>query len=72
MNVEVTVASQVAMTAKESPGVVTVITEEELRRSGCDDLMELLQRLPGIDFGVDVEGVVGIGIRGNWGHEEKC
>ena len=48
MNVEVTVASQVAMTAKESPGVVTVITEEELRRSGCDDLMELLQRLPGI------------------------
>jgi len=71
MNVEVTVASQVAMTAKESPGVVTVITEEELRRSGCDDLMELLQRLPGIDFGVDVEGVVGIGVRGNWGHEGK-
>ena len=33
--------------------------------------MQVLQFIPGFDFGVDVEGVVGIGVRGNWGHEGK-
>jgi outer membrane receptor for ferrienterochelin and colicin len=27
--------------------------------------------VPGFAFGVDVQGVVGIGVRGNWGHEGK-
>src|SRR5207253_11346941 len=27
--------------------------------------------VPGMDFGVDVEGVVGLGMRGNWAHEGK-
>lgn len=33
--------------------------------------MQVLQLIPGFDFGVDVEGIVGIGVRGNWAHEGK-
>ncbi len=71
MKIEVTVASSKALSSRESPGILTVITEEEIRKSGATDLMELLGKVPGFDFGVDVEGVVGIGVRGNWAHEGK-
>ena len=71
MNVTVTVASHLPMTNRESPGIVTIYTGDEIRRSGARDLMQVLQQVPGFDFGVDVEGVVGIGIRGNWAHEGK-
>jgi outer membrane cobalamin receptor len=33
--------------------------------------MEVLRNVPGFEFGLDVEGVVGLGIRGNWAHEGK-
>ncbi len=71
MNVNVTVASDRPMISRESPGIVSVITQEEIRKSGAHDLIEVLQRVPGFDFGYDVEGVVGIAVRGNWGHEGK-
>ena len=41
------------------------------RNSGAHDLIDVLRMVPGLHFGVDVEGVVGIGVRGNWGHEGK-
>ncbi len=71
MKIEVTVASTKALTTRESPGILTIITEDEIRKSGATDLIELLQKVPGFNFGVDVEGVVGIGVRGNWAHEGK-
>jgi outer membrane cobalamin receptor len=71
MNVDVTVASEVPMTNRESPGIVTILNHEEIINSGASDLIQLLQQVPGIDFGVDVDGVIGIGIRGNWAHEGK-
>lgn len=71
LNVEISVATKKALTLRESPGIVTLITENEIRNSGAHDLMELLRTVPGLYFGVDVEGVVGIGVRGNWGHEGK-
>lgn len=64
-------ASKRPLTARESPGIVTLITQEEIRNSGARDLMDVLRLVPGIDFGVDVEGVVGIGTRGLWAHEGK-
>jgi outer membrane receptor protein involved in Fe transport len=33
--------------------------------------MDVLRLVPGIEFGYDVDGVIGIGIRGIWGHEGK-
>src|SRR4051812_26056990 len=71
MKVEVTVASKKALTGRESPGIVTLITEEEIKNSGAQDLMGILRMVPGFDFGVDVEGVVGLSVRGNWAHEGK-
>ncbi|MBK7572721.1 MAG: TonB-dependent receptor plug domain-containing protein [Bacteroidetes bacterium] len=71
MNVSVSVVSDLPMNGRESPGIVTVVTADEILESGAKDLMQVLQFIPGFDFGVDVEGVVGIGVRGNWGHEGK-
>src|SRR6185436_9636381 len=71
MNIEISVASRKALTPRESPGIVTLITEDEITNSGAQDLMDILRLVPGFDFGSDVEGVVGLGIRGNWAHEGK-
>ena len=71
MNVNVIVTTDQPMLARESPGIVTVITQDEIFKSGAHDLLQVLYMVPGFDFGVDVEGVVGIGVRGNWGHEGK-
>lgn len=71
MNVEISVASRKALTPRESPGIVTLITEDEIKNSGAQDLMDVLKLVPGFDFGVDVEGVVALGVRGNWAHEGK-
>ncbi|MDP2309088.1 MAG: TonB-dependent receptor plug domain-containing protein [Pseudomonadota bacterium] len=59
------------LTARESPGVVTVITREEIAESGARDLIDVLQLVPGLSFGADVQGVVGVGVRGVWCHEGK-
>jgi outer membrane cobalamin receptor len=65
------VASVKAVSARKSPGIVTLITQEEIEKSGARDLIDVLRLVPGIDFGVDVQGVVSIGFRGNWAHEGK-
>lgn len=71
LKAELAIASRLGTTAREAPGVVTLITDEEIEQSGARDLIDLLRLVPGFDFGVDVQGVVGAGIRGNWGHEGK-
>jgi outer membrane cobalamin receptor len=65
------VATKVAKPLRETPGVVTVISRDEILSSGARDLIDVLQLVPGFTFGVDVEGVVGLGFRGAWGHEGK-
>ncbi len=72
MNIKIKVASVKGLSAAESPGIITVITGEEVRASGARDLMDVLETVPGFDFGMDVEGVVGLGVRGNWAHEGKA
>ena len=71
LNVQISVASKKALTLRESPGIVTLITEDEIKNSGAHDLLDVLSMVPGLQFGVDVEGAIGIGVRGNWGHEGK-
>ncbi|MGM0442457.1 MAG: TonB-dependent receptor plug domain-containing protein [Elusimicrobiota bacterium] len=69
---KVTIASKKPMSVEETPGIVTVITEEDIKNSGASDLLEALRLLvPGFHFGNDVEGVVGVGVRGIWSHEGK-
>lgn len=56
---------------RESPGIITVLTRTEIQASGARDLIDLLKMVPGLGFGSDTQGVVGLGVRGNWGHDGK-
>ncbi len=72
LDIKVTIASGAkGLTVRESPGIVTLITSEEIQNSGARDLMDVLQLVPGLSFAMDVQGVVGIVARGNWSHEGK-
>jgi outer membrane cobalamin receptor len=64
-------ASNRPFSARETPNIVTVITAEEIRRSGARDLVDVLRLVPGIDIGQDVEGVYSVGVRGLWAGEGK-
>ncbi|MFQ3675124.1 MAG: TonB-dependent receptor plug domain-containing protein [Endomicrobiia bacterium] len=67
----VSIATIKEMDIKETPAIVSVITEEEIRNSGARDLIDVLRLVPGFDVGVDMMNVVGIGFRGNWAQEGK-
>jgi len=71
MNIKITVASVKELTPQESPGIVSIITSNDIKKLGARDLMEILEHIPGFEFGVDVQGVLGLGVRGNWAHEGK-
>ena len=71
MEIPITVASTEALSPRQSPGIVNLITADEIARSGARDLIDVLRVIPGFEFGVDVESVIGLGLRGNWGHEGK-
>ncbi|MGA2091649.1 MAG: TonB-dependent receptor plug domain-containing protein, partial [Endomicrobiales bacterium] len=62
----VTVASIKEMDLRESPGIVSVVTADEVKNSGARDLIDVLRLVPGIEFGSDVQGYVSLGIRGMW------
>ncbi|MCU0383342.1 MAG: TonB-dependent receptor plug domain-containing protein, partial [Cyclobacteriaceae bacterium] len=70
MNIPVSV-SKSDLSLRETPSVISVITREEIRNMGARDLMDVLNQVPGFSFGLDVQNVVGLGSRGNWGHEGK-
>jgi len=71
LNIKTTVASQTALTPRETPGIISVITDEEIKASGARDMIDVLRMVPGINFGYDDQGVVGLQMRGNWAHEGK-
>ncbi len=54
-----------------APAVVTLISGTEINNMGARDLIDVLQLVPGFNFGVDVDNVVGLGIRGIQAHEGK-
>jgi outer membrane receptor for ferrienterochelin and colicin len=71
MNMSVSIASKNQGTMREAPGIVTVVTEEEILNAGARDLIDILRLVPGYDFGIDISNSVGVGIRGNWGFDGK-
>ncbi|HJW32205.1 MAG TPA: TonB-dependent receptor [Holophagaceae bacterium] len=71
LQTRVTVASRKSETTRESPGVVTLITREEIQATGARDLIDILRLVPGFDIGYDVQGVTGPAMRGLWGYEGK-
>ncbi len=71
MGLEISIASKIALTQKESPAIVSVVTKDEIQNSGARDLIDVLRLVPGIDFNGDVWGMVGISMNGNWGNNGK-
>ncbi|MHC4720858.1 MAG: TonB-dependent receptor plug domain-containing protein, partial [Planctomycetota bacterium] len=71
MEVEVSVASRKESTQRESPGIVTVITREEIQKSGARDLVDILRLVPGFHVGYDTVGAYGVAVRGIWANEGK-
>jgi outer membrane cobalamin receptor len=54
---------------RDAPATVSVITEEDILRSGSRDLMDVLRLVPGFEFGIDAQGVACLGVRGNSANE---
>lgn len=71
LNIRIQVASTLPKNRRQAPGIVSVITREELEKSGARDLLDVLRSVPGFEFGVDSWGVSGLGFRGLWGAEGK-
>ncbi len=71
INSLISVASKKPLNTRESPSIISLITADDIQKSGARDLIDVLRMVPGFDFAGDVEGVVGIGVRGNWANEGK-
>jgi outer membrane receptor for ferrienterochelin and colicin len=71
LNMKTNVASKTTFSPRETPGIVSIVTKDEIRLSGARDFIDVLRLIPGFEFGYDVQGVVGVGLRGNWVHEGK-
>ena len=59
------------LTTRETPGIISVITSEEIQNSGARDITDVLRLVPGFDVLQDLQFVMGIGLRGNWANEGK-
>jgi outer membrane cobalamin receptor len=65
------VASGKALSTRETPGILSVISADEIQNSGARDIADVLRLVPGFDIATDVQFVTGISLRGNWAHEGK-
>ena len=69
--IQIDVASRKESTVSEAPGVVTVITRDQIQKSGARDLIDILRLVPGFNVGYDSVGAYGVAIRGLWANEGK-
>jgi outer membrane receptor for ferrienterochelin and colicin len=70
LNKNVSVSSQ-NLTSRETPGIVSVVTAEEIQNSGARDMVDVLRLVPGFDVSQDLQFVMGISLRGSWANEGK-
>lgn len=71
LNKNVAVSSKNGLTTRETPGIITLITAEEIQNMGARDLTDVLRLVPGFDVLQDLQFVMGIGLRGSWANEGK-
>lgn len=69
INLAIEAASRKPLPLRKSPSIISVITDEEIEKSGAKDLMDVLQLIPGLEFSGDVESVVALSFRGLWTNE---
>ncbi|MGL1888368.1 MAG: TonB-dependent receptor plug domain-containing protein [Reichenbachiella sp.] len=71
MNMQVSVGSANKLTLRETPGIVTVITEKEIENIAARDMVDVLRLVPGLEFAGEFENTIGLGVRGNYAMEGK-
>jgi outer membrane receptor for ferrienterochelin and colicin len=71
LNQNMTVSSSKALTTRETPGIISLVTAEEIQNAGARDLTDILRLVPGFDIAQDLQFVMGVGLRGNWANEGK-
>lgn len=72
MNMEVKIITKKAVPIRENAAIITVISEQDIQNSGLRDLKSVLEFfVPGFQFGSDVEGAIGLSVRGMWAFEGK-
>jgi outer membrane cobalamin receptor len=72
LNAEVTTSTKSKpMSIRDSPNVMTLVTREEIQRSGARELADVLRLVPGFQLGGDLYSSVYAGFRGIWGSEGK-
>ena len=64
MNVKLTVASQKELTVDQTPAIVSLITQEDIKRIAPKDILDILQTIPSFQFAADVNSEIGLGVRG--------
>jgi len=68
---KVVIAARHEQLANEAPSIVSVITRQEIDAYGDRELSDILRRVPGFEFGVDVYSEAGLSFRGIWAEEGK-
>ena len=71
LNMNIEIASYESRPIREQPGIISIITEDEIRKSGARDLIDILNLVPGFNFAGEVCEWVGIHTRGIWANEGK-
>ncbi|MDX9720372.1 MAG: TonB-dependent receptor plug domain-containing protein [Myxococcota bacterium] len=72
LDTQVSVATRSkSVAARDAPGIVTIITREQIQQAAARDLMDALSMVPGFDFGVDTFGSTLPAVRGLWAAEGK-
>jgi outer membrane receptor for ferrienterochelin and colicin len=71
LNQNLRVSSAKALTTRETPGIISLVTAEEIQNSGARDITDILRLVPGFDIGQDLQFVQGISLRGSWANEGK-
>jgi outer membrane receptor protein involved in Fe transport len=72
LNAELTTSTKSKpMSIRDSPNVMTLVTREEIQRSGARELADVLLLVPGFTLNGDLYSSVYAGIRGVWGSEGK-
>lgn len=62
---------EVGQGQRDAPGILTVLTREELQASGARDLLDVLLLVPGFDLGTDTYSMLLPAVRGLWAAEGK-
>ncbi|HEX6223526.1 MAG TPA: TonB-dependent receptor plug domain-containing protein [Chryseolinea sp.] len=70
LNKNVSVSAQ-NLTTRETPGIISVVSSEEIQNSGARDMLDVLRLVPGFDVSQDLQFVMGLNLRGNWANEGK-